>query len=165
MKFHPAILFVLLYLAFLGVVSISQTRLPEQIATHFNAAGEPNGWGTRESWRTTSLVLGTALPAAALFAFWMLRRVPVRMFNLPHRDHWLGPEERERTLAWLQRHGWWLACLEIAFFIGLEWLVVNANAAVPPHLENAKIFTLAGVFLVAIAAWIIQMQRRFSRVA
>lgn len=162
--FHPAIFCLVLYVTFLAVVASSQAQLPERVATHFDGAGRPNGWETREGWRSASLFLGTALPLVALGAFCVLRWVPARMFNLPNRDHWLAPEQRGATLAYLMRHGWWLASIEIAFFIGIQWLIVQANATSPPQLANGPMLALAGVFLAALVYWIVQMRRRFTRV-
>jgi uncharacterized membrane protein len=165
LKFHPAWLFLALYVVFLAVVAASQRELPERLATHFDAAGVANGWATREQWRTISLIGGTALPLVMAGLFWLIRLFPPRAFNIPRRDYWLGPEQRSTTFAWFARHGWWLACLELFFFIGIEWAIVRANLVSPPQLVTAPVLAIAGLFVAGIGLWALQMVRRFNRPA
>ncbi len=164
-KFHPAWLFAALYAAFLALVVAGQGYLPDRLATHFNVAGEPNGWASRAQWRSVSLFMGTALPLGAVALLWVIRLFPARTFNIPRRDHWLSAEQRGATFAWFLRHGWWLGCLELCFFIGVEWTVWRANLVSPPRLLNGPLLAITGVFLAGIAWWIIQMVRRFGRPA
>ncbi|HEV7404454.1 MAG TPA: DUF1648 domain-containing protein [Chthoniobacteraceae bacterium] len=164
-KIHPAWLFAALYVVFLALVAAAQGRLPERLATHFDGAGQANGWATREQWRSTSLFMGTALPLGAVALFWILRVFPTRSFNLPRRDYWLGAEQRPSTFAWFLRHGWWLGCLELCFFIGIEGMILRANAVSPPRLLTGPLLAVAGLFLAGLALWVRQMFRRFGRPA
>src|SRR4051812_48039734 len=165
LKIHPAWLFAALYLVFLTFVAASQHQLPERLATHFGAAGQPDGWATREQWRSISLIGGTALPLVMVGLFWLVRLFPNWSFNIPRRDYWLGPEQRSTTFAWFVRHGWWLACLELCFFIGLEWVIVRANLVSPPQLVSGPMIFVAGLFVAGMAVWAVQMLRRFHRPA
>jgi serine/threonine-protein kinase len=164
-RFHPAWLFAALYVAFVAVVTASQTYLPARLATHFDGGGRANGWATREQWCALVQLLGTALPLGAVGLFWIVRFFPVWTFNIPRRDHWLGTGERPATFAWLLRHGWWLGCLELLFFIGIEWLILRANAISPPQLVSGPLLVVAGLFLAGLALWVVQMLRRFGRPA
>lgn len=164
-KFHPAWLFGALYVAFLAVVAAAHGYLPDHLATHFDGAGVANGWASRAEWRSASLLLGTALPMAAVALFWVIRLFPARTFNIPRRDYWLSAEQRPTTFAWFLRHGWWLGCLELFFFIGIEWMILRANLVSPPRLLNGPMLAVTGLFLAGIAWWIIQMVRRFGRPA
>ena len=164
-KFHPAWLFGALYLAFVALVAAAQGHLPERLAAHFDVAGQPDGWATREQWRSVCLFLGTALPLGAVALLWVIRLFPTWTFNIPRRDYWLGPEQRATTFAWFLRHGWWLGCLELLFFIGLEWLILRANSVSPPRLFNGSLLAVAGLFLTGIGFWIVQLLRRFGRPA
>jgi uncharacterized membrane protein len=162
-KFHPSWLFAALYVAFLALVVSSDGRLPERLATHFDAAGRANGWSTREEWRGFSLLLGTALPLGAVGLFWVIRAFPVWTFNLPNRDYWLAAKRRRATFAWFLRRGWWLGCLELFFFLGIQWIVVRANAVSPPTLANGPMFAVAGLFLAGLLLWVVQLHRHFGR--
>jgi uncharacterized membrane protein len=164
-KFHPAWLFAALYVIFLAVVAASQRQLPDRLATHFDGAGVPNGWATREHWRTISLLGGTALPLVMVGLFWLIRLFPARAFNIPRRDYWLGAGQRSTTFAWLLRHGWSLACLELFFFILIEWAILRANLVSPPQLVSGPVLMVAVLFVVGLGVWAAQMIRRFNRVA
>jgi uncharacterized membrane protein len=162
---HPAWLCAALYLLFLAAVAASQRQLPERLATHFDRAGEADGWATREQWRTISLAGGTALPLVAVALFWIVRLFPAWAFNIPRRDYWLGPEQRSTTFGWFTRHGWWLACLELFLFIGIEWVIVRANRVSPPQLVDGPILIIALLFVAGLGVWAVQMVRRFRRLA
>jgi len=72
-------LLALAALAF-GIVVVARAwpELPRRIPTHFDIAGQPDGWGGRE----TVLLL----PGASLFLYLMLsavQRIPARFYNFP----------------------------------------------------------------------------------
>ena len=88
--------------------------------------------------------------------------MPAGSINLPHRDYWLAPERRRETNRYLARHMAWFACAMTAFFIALNWFVVEANRRTPPRLVTSVWF-LFGPFLVFVLAWIVVLIAHFSR--
>ena len=65
--------------------------LPERVASHFDGAGRPNGWSSKESF--VGLMLGMTVFHAALFLGieQLVRRAPAKWINLPHKEEWLAP--------------------------------------------------------------------------
>lgn len=70
--------------------------LPEQLASHFDAAGRVDGWLAKGDFFALNLVfvVGMALLFLGLTAW--LARVPNEWISLPHKDYCLS--------SWL---GWW----------------------------------------------------------
>jgi uncharacterized membrane protein len=72
-------------------------RLPDMVASHFNARGEADGWTGKQSFALMQAgAIGfVALVFVPLVLF--LPRIPKSMVNLPHRDYWLAPERADQT--------------------------------------------------------------------
>jgi serine/threonine-protein kinase len=145
-----------------AAIANSAADLPPQVASHFNAAGQPDGWTSRTSylWSMIAMVCGLSLLMVAIF--YGVRFCPPSTINLPNRDYWLAPERRDETFAFVFRAGVWLALLQAALFLGIHLLVVAANKAQPVRLSR-NVWGLLGGFLVAILAWSCLFVWRFRR--
>ena len=159
----PPLVFVVLSLAcFLGTLYMTAQRLPERVASHFNAAGIPDGWAERSKYLWTFGGIGVGLCLLMLGIFFTIRFFPPSMLNLPRRDYWLAPERREWTYAYLFRIGAMLAATELIFLLVVHLLVVSANLAEPPRLSGSIWVALAGM-LIAMTILTVVFIRRFSR--
>ena len=118
--------------AALVLLSVAQAfwqydRLPETVASHFDAAGKANGWmsrGTQTAWQ-----IGTVLFIAGLLEgiARINRLIPDEHLNLPHRAYWLAPERRAATIAWIGTVVRLMGCVLLVFFIGLFHQVYRVN--------------------------------------
>lgn len=160
---RPLAALVLCHLAMILALVVSAPHLPERVASHFDASGTADGWISRSAhlWTIGGLAVGLSL--AMLLLFYCLRFLPASGINLPNRDYWLAPERRRDTFAALFRAGIWLACLEVVLMLGLHLLLVDANAAKPPHMSDG-VWLIGGGFLVAVGVWSVLLVRRFYRV-
>src|SRR5262245_40603264 len=93
---------VLFYVAALVQLGWVASLMPEVVATHYDGAGNPNGWMSRTGMVGFHLgMLGvTALAFVGLPV--ALRRMSSTLINIPNREYWLAPERRAATLAALQ---------------------------------------------------------------
>jgi serine/threonine-protein kinase len=144
----------------LAAILITSQQLPARVASHFNAAGVPNGWMPRSAytWSMVGMTLGMA--ALLLAAFGITRNVPNSMINLPNRDYWLAPERRQQSCDTIFRYGIWLAILVTLLFLAVHLFVVAANAAQPPNLSNAM-WLIMGAFFLAVSLWTFFLLRHF----
>jgi XapX domain-containing protein len=165
MKFFrpPSLILVLLYFVFLRVWVWAGTQLPDQVASHFNGSGEPNGWMSRSSNQTFMLIFGLGFPLFVVVLCYVTRFLPASLINLPNKDHWLAPERRNETCDYLVGFSLWFACLALCFVTGLMYLIVKANHPAPPHLSMASILGLVGCFLAGTAIWVAVLFRHFKR--
>src|SRR6185295_9706960 len=100
----PLVLLGLLYAGFAGFLAWSATELPARVASHFNFAGQPDGWMSRTSYLLVEAALAIGLPLFIVGISSLTRVLPARLWNLPHREYWLAPERRKQTSAWLVQH-------------------------------------------------------------
>ena len=156
-----AIVFVVLMAAVAAFIVATSDSLPERVASHFDGAGAPNGYMTREGYRTFMLIFGIALPLLVAAVIGWLPRLAPSAVNIPNRTYWLAPERREETVNILAAYALRLGILMVVFLAGIHWLVLRANAAQPSRLESAPLLMLLAIFVVTLLWWIASLWRRF----
>jgi uncharacterized membrane protein len=134
--------------------------LPERVASHFDAAGRPNGWMTRSSYMATYAFIGAMLQSSMVAVFFLIDRFPKSSINMPHRDYWLAPERSRETFAWIRQFGLGFASSTALLLLGVHLLVVQANLSQPVRLSSWA-WGLLGAFLLATFGGLIRMVRRF----
>ncbi len=154
-------LLVLLFIVFGASLLTADSLLPERVATHFDADGEPNGWMSRADHLAYMAGFGVAFPVFMIGICWSVRFLPVWMINLPHKEYWLAEERRAESAGYVFRHSIWLGCLGLGFVTGLHWATVFSNQRQPVHLPIEWVLSIAGLFLVGVAGWVLCLYRRF----
>lgn len=145
---------ILCWCAFAGYLLATAPGLPERVATHFGAEGQPNGWMTRSGMIQFSLITGLLVPGFVVGIFSIIRLAGGKGLNIPRREYWLAPERREETLSFVQRQGFWFGAMFVVFLAGIHYLTMAANLRRPIMLSNSDVAWLSGIFLVATAAWV-----------
>jgi serine/threonine-protein kinase len=164
MRIVPIIcLVVLLIAAFVSIQAIAG-GLPERVATHFAADGQPNGYMSREACRIFMLEFTLGMPLflavlTGLFPFF----VPVSLFNLPNREYWLAPAREADSRAFLSEQGIWFACLLLVFLIAVDWMVAAANSDPLKRFPTPTFTTVAVIGLTALGFWLVRFVRRFGK--
>lgn len=158
----PALLPVLFACTVAVAFSLWQgSRLPERVASHFNAAGLADGFMAREHFVIVQIVLSGVLP---LLVWWglMVAAGKGRM-NMPHARDWLAPPHRTRTLRFLAWHGAVLSVSLVAFLSLVFAGVARANAATVPRLQGGGTLLSTLGYLGFIGLWVVVLYRRFGR--
>ena len=156
-----SILFTIVLFVVAWFVATTTAQLGDAVATHFGAGFVVNRWEQRDSYLRFALAFSTVLPViVAAIIGWLPRLLP-NYVNLPHRDYWLAPERRAETFASIAVRGLLLGTLLSAFMAGVHWLILQANAVVPPQLPAKLFWTMLIVFLTAFAFWIWSFWSRF----
>lgn len=135
-------------------------QLPPYMASHFGAAGEPNGFAPRAAFFTAFALIGGFTLSALLATSALLSAMPTHLWNLPNRDYWLAPERRAATVARMQAFISWLAVGLAAFLLGVLELVLAANLDRKP-LWNPGLYALLGALLAGTLFAIVRLYRSF----
>ncbi len=138
-------------------------RLPAIVASHFDFAGNPNGWSSREAFLTLSLGSFGATTAFLVEILLALPRIPKSLINLPNRNYWLAPERRSATFADLRRRLAWFVFATQVFLIAVFQLAIDANLAEEVRLRNEHLFALLGSYLAFTVGWVVLFYGRFRR--
>jgi uncharacterized membrane protein len=156
--------FVLLLLFAILFVTGTASELPPTVASHFDAAGQPNAFMSRSGYVRFMLCLAVGLPVIVVV---ILRSVYSRAtdLKLPNREYWLAPERLDRTRAFLVAHGVWFGSLMVTLTCFVHWLELGANRQQPPHLSSQSFAAVLIAFLIATLAWIAALMFAFRRPA
>ena len=157
----PLVILVVLYGFYIGYIRHSIPSMPDPVASHFDAAGRPNGWMSRSSFVTSMAIFGLVFPLFVVGLSFVARFLPDSLQNIPRRAYWLAPERRNETFAYLLHHSLWFACMALCFVIGIYFSVIQANHQQQAALSPAFIISLAGAFLAGTIIWGVSMLRRF----
>ena len=153
---------VLLFFISLGVAQVLYFRaeLPARVASHFDGAGRPNGWMSRDGFVLFQCVLLLALGALFGFAGRLLAVTPNGLINLPNKNYWLAPERRAESVAVIA--GWmrWLGSGTLAFLMVVFQFTVQANLQTG-HLDSMQFLMVTGIFLAGLAIAVGWLYRRF----
>ncbi len=161
----PAIVFALLLTGYVIFLFCTVSLLPQRMATHFDAGGQPNGWMSRSSAVVFQGVIGLMLPLIITIIFCTLKFVPTGLINVPRREYWFSPELRETTCAYLSRQGLWLASLLVGLQVMVWYQLIESNSTKIPRLSSSQFLFTLTIFGVAMIIWVIRIFRHFSKVA
>jgi uncharacterized membrane protein len=126
-------------------------QLPDRLASHFDAAGYPNGWSSKSAYfALQAFILLVATVCFAALPAW-LQRAPTRLINLPNKDYWLAPERRAATLARLASTLTWFGCAALALTLTVTSLVIRVNLSRGSALPAATMWALLGTFVLCTA--------------
>lgn len=142
-------------------VMVSSRSLPSVVASHFGPGGAANGFMPHKLYVRFTLAFVVLLPLLMNFVAGAVARLPEKLVNIPHRHFWLAPGRRAQAVAMLRGQMQLFAAMLAAFLCYVHWLVVRANASLPPVLDNKRFVAGMGVFMFALVAWIVAMRRKF----
>jgi hypothetical protein len=143
-------------------VTGTASELPLTVASHFDAAGQPNAFMSRGGYIRFVLCLCLGLPVIVVG---ILRAVYSRAtdLKLPNRDYWMAPQRLDRTRAFLVAHGVWFGSLLVIIVCFVHWLELGAHRRQPPHLSSQMFAAGLVAFLIATAVWIAVLTFAFRR--
>ena len=81
-------------LVFLGFSVWFWVEAPENVATHFDSSGQPDGWSSKAGLLWLFVPLGVGLPVLMSIRP-LFEKLPVSLINAPHKEYWLERGEKD----------------------------------------------------------------------
>jgi len=134
-------------------------RLPVVVASHFDAAGAPNGWSSRHGYVLLVLIIGIALPSGVIGVVHAVTARGAAGLNIPARDYWMDPSRQGQAVELVRSYIWWLGVLLTGIALAMHLVVLSANAMSPPHLRGGVIVPLLVAAFAGIGAWAVGWYR------
>lgn len=144
----------------LGQLAWHYNALPQQVASHFNAAGEPDGFSSKTSYVLLQLALVLGLPAIMMGSGLLAKFLPPSMVNMPNREYWLADERRNATLDIMQTFMAWITAATQIFMAAIAQLAFDANMR-GGKLASLPTTVLIVVYLLGIGGFIVYLYIRF----
>ena len=134
-------------------------NLPEIMASHFDGAGKPNGWMSKQSFFLLEVVILGFIILEFTFLPWIIGKMPNRLINMPNKEFWFAEERRAETINIIQHFFEWFSAGLLALFVSVNQLVFRANLTG----ENLSSYSwlILGAFLFFVVIWLIKFLRRF----
>lgn len=136
-------------------------QLPETVASHFNAAGEANGWSSRTTFTALYLATTGIMALCFLGPIWLMPKIPDSMINMPHKDYWLAPERRDETFQILNEYLLWLASATMLFLIDAFHQTIQVNLGESKTLGH--FWWGLGAYVGLTTVWCALFYRQFMR--
>ena len=144
---YPAIVFIAVVIFAIVIPIIYYPKMPAQVASHFNASGNADGWSTRNSFLL--IQIATTIFTALIFGIcgFFVTKFPKSMMNIPNKDYWLSEEKKEETYILFQKFLFWFGSMTLGFvtLVFMEALRANLDGSKSMG-ENFWIYL--GVFLL-----------------
>lgn len=125
-------------------------RLPDRIPTHFDAAGNPNGWGS-----ASTLLLLPAVAVAIYLLISGIARLPA-LFNYPVE---VTEENRARLEALTLQMLAWLKVELVCLFAWIQWFIVRFDRQGHGTLSPAVVVWFLIVFFGTVGWHIVAIFR------
>ena len=136
-----------------AVLVLTLPRLPPVVASHFNAAGVPNGWSSRPVYAAMLLLVGVLLPLGIAWLITSLTQSGPARLNIPARDYWIRPEHSGEAVRRVRAYMWWLGSIMAGTALLVHWLVLAAHAHQPPRLRTSALVLVLAAVMLGIGAW------------
>ncbi|SRR5579883_2391666 len=162
-KSNSGVFFLVLVAIAAGFVWLTSQGLPVFVASHFGFSGAANGFMPRSVYVPFMLGFIVLLPLSLVGLTNLTFNNPHVRINLPHREYWLAADRRAATIQFLCDHTTRFGSMLVGFLCYVHWLVVRANATVPPALSNEWFAVGLGIYLVSTAVWTGMLFARFQR--
>lgn len=151
-----------LVLVSLVAAALQWNSAPDRVASHFDAAGRPNAWSSRNEFYI--LQVGVTLGIAVIFmgTSRLLRSTPARWINLPNKGYWLAPERREETMDRLASYMDVFASATVLLLLVVFELTSLASRG--GGLSTNYFLPTLVAYLVFSAGWTVALFRAFTNV-
>jgi uncharacterized membrane protein len=138
-------------------------EMPETMGSHFDGAGNPNGYQSRDGF----FVLSAGMLALVVVLFtglgFLFRILPAKSFNVPNRDYWLAPERRDATIDFMTRQLEWFGVATVVLLLVVLQGVFEANRAPEPRLEATLVWWVLGGYFLYTAVWLVRFLGYFRK--
>lgn len=159
----PYIIYILTLAVALFQMQHYTPLLPDTLATHFDFAGQPNGWMAREGFFWFyGLILFSVIGIFGIIGQ-ITHRIPDRFINLPHKKYWLAPERRTDSIRSLKKLLHTTGAVSCAYIVILMQTVIAANLHDMPMLGPDKVLPTLGVLLMFVIGTLVYTYRRFPK--
>ena len=156
--------FILSLMVFIGAVFWQAQGMPERVASHWNAAGIPNGWMPRAMEIGLFLAFGLGLSLFVPFIAYTFRWFPPDSLNVPNSAYWRAPEHYPEACEIAFRSSLWTGAATALWAAHFHGLIAAANRKAPPMLDAAAITHSSWILIGVLLVWTVYLWRRFSRI-
>jgi uncharacterized membrane protein len=136
-------------------------KLPDDLASHFDGSGHPNGWMSKPVF--FMVYFGMLALFAVVFALlpYLFHRLPVSLISLPNRDYWFKPERRTETISFMSSQMLRYGNATLLLLIFIFELVLRANLKPSKIISSSVMWMLLSAYGIYTLIWVSRFISRF----
>ncbi|MFC1497726.1 DUF1648 domain-containing protein [Verrucomicrobiota bacterium] len=154
-------IFIISFAVNLILTVVTLVLHPSDVAIHFGAGGEPNGWAPAYVNALIMSGVNVLILASFLFTPQLLRITPTRWINLPNKEYWLKEENRGRTESMLATQLYQFGTLTFMFMFIMGLLSLQANLSDPVRLRENLFWWPFGFYIAYTVYWTVKLMLMF----
>lgn len=135
-------------------------ELPEQVATHFDANGQPGNFKPKVQATLFLAGLEIGLSWFMVLIGMSLSLFPSSLINIPNREYWLAGARRGESLAYLRMIMNGIALATALFVMMISYVTFVANRDQAP-LDGVLFWSGLSLYILAVLATLVLLQVRF----
>lgn len=151
----------LVLIARVVTIAWAAVKLPDRVASHFDASGVANGWMTRSAYLAFDIGI-TALMVVGIPMLSGLANGSGAGVNIPNRDYWFRPENRATLQRLLTGDLVFIACATGLLLTWLTLSVVVANQQAVPAMGSWSLLVVVGYALVVVGRTVWMKVSRYA---
>ncbi|NMB80248.1 MAG: DUF1648 domain-containing protein [Ignavibacteria bacterium] len=160
---YPSIIFYFVIVVALTIPAFYYNNLPVQIASHFNAKGQADGWMNKSSYMLTNYLILIAMIIMFLSINFFIKKAPDSMINIPNKKYWFDPARKETAINVVKNFIYLMGAMTISFITLISWEVYKANLNRTYNLGNSMWFYFSILFTGTIF-FVIKMYYYFNKI-
>lgn len=135
-------------------------RLPETVAAHYDALGQPDGWTSKGTYAAVLAVMYVLVAGLFLAVWTTMRRFPAHLISVPNREYWMMPNREAYTRTALARNMLWLGWAALMLLLVITDLTFRANLREDASLGLTP-WIVIGVYVAFCAGLVVRLIYRF----
>jgi len=147
---------------FVAQMSFYYLNLPATVASHFDGAGNPNGWMSKSTFVIFEAVLLLLVISEFTLLPRLIEKMPDSLLNIPNKSYWLSEDRRAETFAIIRNYFEWFSVMLLVVFLAINQLVFRANI-IRENLSDKEAWLIIAVFLIFVVVWLISLVRKFRK--
>ncbi len=139
-------------------------HLHEQVASHFGAGGQADGWMSKVTFVAFTVGLQIGIAVSMLGIGRLIGVLPNSMINIPNKEYWLAKERRTKTLRetiWMMD---WIAAGTSVFLLLIFYLAFDANVGENNQLNSFATWGAVVAYTVGLIGFCIVRTMKYYRV-
>jgi uncharacterized membrane protein len=119
--------FLISTVVFLLLQFIYYPHMPENVAIHFNANGDVNGWMPKAANLIFSCFISVIVTVAFIGVPYILKNTPPNLINVPKKEYWLSLQNIDRLINILTGYMYFIGFATNLFMIYLFYQLYRFN--------------------------------------
>lgn len=137
-------------------------HLPERMASHFTASGQPNSWMPRNDFIIINCIIYLAIFVMFSVFPYLMKVFPSSLIHTPNKRYWLSSQNRSRFVALCSSHFYFFGLMTNGLLIYVFHQVYRFNLGVTNAMAAGIVASML-VFVVGMLGSAIHLTRRLNR--